>query len=407
MMPSILATFGLARSLSSEGHATERLLLTEDAPGYGVLAGLRGLRAAGFEPWLAVTSRGGYGTRSRARAGVVTVPDPALDKDAYVRALADAARRAAVAAVLPGTEVALIALAGAQDAFPAGVAVGACEPAIVRRATDKLELAALAADVGLTTVPTRVITHTDVEAGADVTYPAVVKAPRSCTPTPDGGLESSPAHRVSSQAELRMAIESLPGERWLLQPYVAGRLAAVCGIAWRGALVCAVHQVAERIYPPDCGISAYASTVAPDQEVEQRVGALLAALDWSGLFEVQFLSTADGNYLIDLNPRMYGSLALAIGAGLNLPAIWAELLLGRRPEPKGYERGVRFRSEERDAGALTAALMRRQWTTVLRGLIPRKGTVHAVFRLRDPLPILSSLRQLRIAPALIGRGHRR
>ena len=36
-------------------------------------------------------------------------------------------------------------------------------------------------------------------------------------------------------------------------------------------------------------------------------------------------------YVIDVNPRIYGAIGLAIAAGQNLPAIWTDLLLGRTP----------------------------------------------------------------------------
>jgi predicted ATP-grasp superfamily ATP-dependent carboligase len=181
----------------------------------------------------------------------------------------------------------------------------------------------------------------------------------------------------------------------------------VAGVAWRGELVCAVHQRSLRIYPPEAGISAFAETVPRDAELERGVGALLSQLRWSGLFQAQFLHRADGGaYLIDLNPRAYGSLALAIAAGANLPAIWAQLLLGGQPSTPDYRPGVGFRSEERDAGALAAAIGRRDWAAVRDTFALRRGTAHAVFSLRDPLPFLLSIRRLAKGPSLVAGGHR-
>jgi hypothetical protein len=100
--------------------------------------------------------------------------------------------------------------------------------------------------------------------------------------------------------------------------------------------------------------------------------------------------------LIDLNPRIYGSLALAVAAKLNLPEIWVNLLLGRRPDVGGYRIGTRFRHEEKDARALALMLAdggEARWCA-LRGLVPRRGTTHAVFSLRDPMPVLTSAAKL-------------
>jgi predicted ATP-grasp superfamily ATP-dependent carboligase len=379
------------------------VVVTEEQPSYGALAAVRALRAAGYAPWVAVASRPSYSARSRAAAGVIEVPDPARDRNGYVSVLAASAAELSAAALLPGTENALMALAGTQDAFPAA-AVGAPEPGIVERATDKLNLSELAPSVGLETPPTLTLTPSSLDgAVGELHYPAVVKPIRTKTRTAEGRLRHGRVQRVRTPAELRSALERLPGDNWLVQPYLPGRLAAVCGVAWKGAIVCASHQLASRIYPPDCGISAYAVTVAPDTELEDRVARLLAALDWSGLFQAQFMRTHDRSYLIDLNLRMYGSLGLAVAAGLNLPAIWTDLLLGRTPPVGTYRVGVRYRSEEKDLPLLAGAFLRGRWGSALGGLRPHRRTVHAVFALRDPRPLLTIAAKLRASRSKAAR----
>ena len=376
-----------------------RLLVTEDAPAYGVLAGLRALRSAGDDPWLAVTGRGAYSRRSRARAGVVEVPDPASDRDGYVAALAHAAARLEVAAVLPGTEMGLVALSTARDVFPPGVALGTADADTVRRATDKLELERLAVDAGLATPPTSHITRAEVESGTAIALPAIVKAARTRTPTKENGFVSSFVRRATTREELLDAVRAVPGDIVLIQPALEGYLTATSGVAWRGEVVAMAHQVARRIFPPQCGITAFAETVTPDPALEAGVSRLIGALGWSGIFQVQFVSSGGVSYLIDLNPRMYGSLALAVAAGLNLPAIWADLLLGRPPRAGICKVGARFRSEERDLAALGAAMIAADWRTVLDVLRPRRGTTHALGALRDPMPLLMGGRLDRIRRA--------
>jgi predicted ATP-grasp superfamily ATP-dependent carboligase len=391
-----------ARSREVDRAAGTPLLLTEDAPSYGVLAALRALRAAGYAPWLAVTAAGAYGARSRARAGLVRTAPPAQQPEHYVAELAAAAQRIGAAAVLPGTDRSLLALAGHDDAFGA-TTLGVPDLATVRAATDKSALAELAARAGLATPPTVAVAAGDRDAIRGLSLPAIVKAPRIGA----GAAVAAPARRVQTPAELERALEQPGGGDMLVQPYISGWLGAVAGVAWRGELVCAVHQRSLRIYPPEAGISAFAETVARDAELERGVGALLSELRWSGLFQAQFLHPADGEaYLIDLNPRAYGSLALAIAAGANLPAIWAQLLLGGQPSTADYRAGVGFRSEERDAGALAAAIGRRDWAAVRDTLAPRRGTAYAVFSLRDPLPFLRSVRRLAKGPGLVAGGHR-
>lgn len=103
--------------MSAGGPSRARLLLTGSEHPAG-LAALRALDGAGFEVWAAVQSRGALGARSRAAAGLVDVPDPRAEPDAFVGALARAAQRIGAAAVLPGTEAALLAVPAARASFP-------------------------------------------------------------------------------------------------------------------------------------------------------------------------------------------------------------------------------------------------------------------------------------------------
>src|SRR3954465_11834360 len=90
-----------------------RLLLTGSEHPAG-LAALRALDRAGFEVYAAVQSRRALGARARATAGLVHVSDPRTEPDEFVAQLALAAARLEARAILPGTEPALLALAGRE-----------------------------------------------------------------------------------------------------------------------------------------------------------------------------------------------------------------------------------------------------------------------------------------------------
>jgi biotin carboxylase len=366
-----------------------------------VLAGVRGLRACGYEPWVAIGTRPSYAARSRDSAGAVRVPDPAVDRDAYVAALARESEALGVRAVIPGTEVGLVALAGSQSAFAEEVVVGSGDPATVARATDKLELEGLAAEAGLRTPPTICMTADEATSGREAPLPALVKAPRTSTPTGAGGFAVAGVRRATTRDELIEAIAALPRGVALVQPALDGELAAVAGVAWKGEVLATSHQVTTRVFPPGAGISASAETVRRDPDLDAGVARLIAAIGWSGIFQAQFIRSAAESYLIDLNPRIYGSLGLAIAAGLNLPAIWADLLLGRSPTVGDYRAGVRFRSEERELAALANAIRSGDWGLAAAILRPHRATTHAVASLRDPLPLATLARRLARAPTAL------
>ncbi len=90
-------------------------------------------------------------------------------------------------------------------------------------------------------------------------------------------------------------------------------------------------------------------SVLIDNALIERARRLFARLAWIGLAELQFLQDADGRlYLIDLNGRFYGSMALAISAGASLPAVWAADAIGLRPEPQFARPGRRYQWLEGD-----------------------------------------------------------
>jgi biotin carboxylase len=370
----------------------ERVLVDAD-DFHAALAGIRGLRRAGFRPWVLTPARGTYAGFSRAAEGRIQVPDPREDAEAFVTAAARAAERVRAPLVLPGTEASLAALAGRDGEFPPSTRIGAPPPDVVARATDKDVLATLATEAGLATPPTLVLGREEV-AEAEFAYPVVVKPVRTKTRGSSGSLHHGRVQLVSKPADLGLAAARLPGDRLVVQPYFAGTLAAVGGVAWHGDLVCAVHQRAVRISPPLAGGSSLAETVARDEELEAGVGRLLALLGWSGIFQVQLIHSGGEYYVIDLNPRMYGTLALALAAGANLPAIWASLVLGREPQIADYRVGVRYRAEEKELRTLVRAVLQRDLAVAFDCLRPRRHTTHAVFALRDPFPLAATFRRL-------------
>ena len=365
----------------------------------GGLAALRALRSAGYAPWAAVTSGKAYGARSRAAEGVVGVPDAREDPAGFAQAVAEGAVRASARVVLPGTEGGLLALAAHPELFGPDLALGVCSPATAASVTDQVTTLADAAEVGIDVLPARVLGAEGPEGIDDLSYPAVVKPLRSELPV-SGRLERYEARLAADREDVIVALATLPEGVGIVQDHMEGRLLTVDGVAWEGEVVAEVHAVGVRTWPADFGAVTYAETIEPRAQLGEHARALMSRLGWSGIFNLQFIESDAGLFLIEVNPRLHESVGLAVAAGVNLPAIWVRALLGEPLEVPAYEVGMRFRSED-DVRSLVHQFRSGARLAALGGLLPQRHTTHAVVSLSDPRPGLSFLRRLprRLRPA--------
>jgi predicted ATP-grasp superfamily ATP-dependent carboligase len=256
------------------------------------------------------------------------------------------------------------------------------------RAIDKLELGTAAREVGMTTPP---VAGSGAEArerwGAG---PTIVKERLHGTPTAAAAFTHLAPQAFFDPASVDRRIEELraAGAVPLVQPLIEGQLMAFTSVLdEQGHMLARVQQVAERTYPRNAGLSVRARTVPVDEQLVEQVSRLLRKLGWFGLSELQFILPAEGApVLLDFNGRFYGSLALALAAGVNLPDTWARIATGRSPVEAGDARpGVRYQWLE---GDLRAARERSRGPLRDAAGCLRYGmsASASIWSARDPLP---------------------
>jgi predicted ATP-grasp superfamily ATP-dependent carboligase len=358
----------------------------------------RALAGAGWEVGVATTARRGLADASRSVARRHQVPAPGRDLSGFIRAIAEAIEEDGYELVFPGAgDSVLLALSLRRAALPATLPLPSHERVV--QAVDKLTLTEAGRRAGLD--PPRTV-PADPQEIRGFGFPAVVKE-RLHADFAGSAHDRIEARIVQSQAEgaTHAATIREAGGIPLLQDMAPGPLAAFCLVADRDCrIVARAQQVSGRTWPLGAGVSARARTVAVDASLEERVAALVRELEWFGLAEVQFaLSEAGEPKLIDFNGRAYGSLALAVAAGVNLPAIWADVAVGGRATQSGAARpGVRYQWMEGDLrGALAEGngRLRRLWDCLRYS----RGAAHSVWSRGDPRPAGRYLR-LRAAAAL-------
>src|SRR6476646_965018 len=135
---------------------------------------------------------------------------------------------------------------------------------------------------------------------------------------------------------------------------------------------------------------AFAETVAAPDGLADRVRALLGSLGWQGIFQLQLLELADGRLaVIDLNSRVFASIALDADAGANLAAVWCDWLLGRDPSPVVARPARRYRWEEGELCHVAWQIRHRRLRAAVAVARPRRHVTHSWFRVTDPGPLVA------------------
>jgi predicted ATP-grasp superfamily ATP-dependent carboligase len=344
----------------------------------GALAAIRSLHGAGFAPWAVAAGAGSYVAFSRAAANVIVAPAVTTSARGFVEAVAELCTVQRTI-LIPGTEPELVALVEWGELLPHSV-LGLPSAETLQRVTNKLVLTESAAEAGFSVPRTNVVRGGEFE--ADITFPSVAKP--VCSVIRDGdSVASVSAMAVGSQDDLRRFVAHLGERPAVVQPLVHGRLNAVAGVMWEGRLLAPVQQVALSVFPKPCGGSAVARTVRTDPEIVARAERLLADLGCEGIVQLQWIDDGERLYVIDLNPRIYGSLALANAAGSELAVIWTRLLLDQEPGPVSSGRDVLYRNLE--------TFIRAGGRAALFAAKTADGSVNSVIARDDPLPVLASI----------------
>jgi predicted ATP-grasp superfamily ATP-dependent carboligase len=134
--------------------------------------------------------------------------------------------------------------------------------------------------------------------------------------------------------------------------------------------------------PPTGGVSVYRESVPLRPDVREHAERLLRHFGWTGAAMVEFKEDARTGipYLMEVNGRFWGSLQLAIDAGVNFPVMLVRLALDEDVDPpSGYELGVRSRWLWGDFDHLLAVLRTPRWYRDAHPTFPSRGAALAKF----------------------------
>jgi predicted ATP-grasp superfamily ATP-dependent carboligase len=367
-----------------------RALIVDDGLSRQALAAARGLHAGGWEVGVGSPIRGiAAGSRSVSRWHRVSAPENGLSR--FCEQVDDVVRRGGYEVVFGARDADVVALSQLRERIGAIVPYPRHDRLLL--ALDKRSLTSMAGAAGLA-LPRTMGGDAVLDAPSP---PVIIKSrlhPTLGRPGSGARMEVKLA-RTSIDAAQRIAEIRAAGGTPILQEPIGGQLMSVVMVMDRqGNVIARLQQVTEMIFPIEAGVSVRARTDPIDEDLAKRCQRLLAGLDWTGLAQIQFMVSPDAPpRVIDFNGRFYGSLALSLAAGLNLPALAASVATGRATGEGGDARaGVRYQwlwgdlrraLEERRGGLARDLLDTARYA---------RGATHSVWRLDDPRPTARYLR---------------
>jgi carbamoyl-phosphate synthase large subunit len=300
--------------VNGRSHGKTLRILVTGAGGPAAIAAMKSLRAepsvellaADMDPWAA----GLYLVPPEARTLV-----PAGAAPDFTDTLLTRCETLDVDVVLPTVDAELRPLAHARDKFAAaGVMLLLAEAEALDIILDKYTLASRC--TGVVRVPRTELFGPAVDPGSWI-YPVVVK--------PRTGSGSRGIHIIGSAAELAAMERSAA---LIVQDFLPGEEYSVDVLAdTSGHVIASVPRIRARV---DSGVSVGGRTVH-DPEVEYFGRAVAQATGVTFVANVQCKRDRDGcPALLEVNPRMPGTLGLTIAAGVDMPRLALDALFGQR-----------------------------------------------------------------------------
>lgn len=315
-----------------------RRILVTDGEQRASLAVVRSLGAAGHDAFVCSQVPNSLAGASRFSIAEFVVADALLEPGRFTSDIERIVRETAIDTIIPMAEPALLALLPERERLE-GVLIPFARAEAFAAICDKAAVLDAAARIGMEVPAQTLIAHADDVSSVDLgnrLYPVVVKPTRSVSDGTGVRLKSSVQH-ADSEVQLRDILERIDRRAYplLIQQRVIGPGIGIFVLVWNGVLVAQFAHRRIREQPPSGGISVYRESTPVEPDLLRASLALLSQFDWSGVAMVEYkIDEATGvPYLMEINGRFWGSLQLAIDAGVDFPRLLIEAATDMRPDP--------------------------------------------------------------------------
>ncbi len=242
--------------------------------------------------------------------------------------------------IVPSTELSLDAMRQLDESDPRRIRAVIAANQSLDVALDKEATQKFATGLGIVTPATSLIPqHGEIRDWH--VYPIVLKPVRSKFDIDGDMVTEAPCIASSAQERSKYLGRLLPYTAIQQQEYVGGIGFGVDVLYSKGnPLWKFVHERVHE-YPLTGGGSSYRRSVPPFDALLQPALKLMSALRWHGVAMVEFKWDGQNTpCLMEINPRLWGSLALSIDAGVDFPLGLLQVATGQPPSQQAkYQTG--------------------------------------------------------------------
>ncbi len=333
------------------------------------------------------------------------VPSTSLENE-YVQAVEKIVRKVKFDMLFPLSEWSLMPISKNRDKIAPRVKLPLASHESILACFDKRSTLKLAEEQDVPVPLTRQVKDTSELklAAEEMTYPCVVKPRWSMVWQKDrafdrrGGFVNSPSELIATYNSIH---QYFPYP--LIQEYVPGVNYSIATVYNKGKPRAFCSIKVQRAWPRNGGNSCFRESAPLDPRMKKYAEKLLEALNWHGIAEVEFKLDPRDNTpkLMEINPRFWGSLCVAIKAGVDFPYLLYKITMdGDTKGTFNYKVGVKGRYLEqeilylasliKDVPANSSAWRRdlKLFADWLKFYEP--GLFYDFFEVKDPLPFFFS-----------------
>lgn len=327
-----------------------KILITE-GENRSSLAATRSLGKKGYQVFVCSNVRKSISSSSKYCKKSFCTPDPISEEHQYLKEIQAIVINEKIELILPMTEPTILILAQNSNQLPPSVTIAAPDLEKIKFIFNKVEVFHLAQKLDVAIPKTEFIKDNNDYFSRNnriEKFPVVVKPAMSRIQTAKGFLTSGVTY-----ANNKHELDSIYSTKEFLifpsmiQEKIVGPGTGLFTLFGHNKHLALFSHKRLREKPPSGGVSVVCESVPLDNEMVEASHKLLSEIGWSGVAMVEFKrDDSDGKAkLMEINGRFWGSLQLAISAGVDFPLHLINYLTMEdfRGVPNNYRAGLKLK----------------------------------------------------------------